>query len=279
MIFYFNGDSFVSGVELADHLLPNHPGYIKFDDQIKKNEAKKWIKKTYDSSHEYGKLRHLKYKEIADTEFESCFPNILSKKYGINIINRALGGSSNDRIIRTTLNDLIKLLEHKEEVTAIIGTTSINRFEIPNYEDSWYADYHGEIKVWNCISGHYHMDNRELAQPLIEYHIKYEKNYHQLVRFYKEVILLQSFCQSNNIKLYWLETLENISKIQVENNYKNIEDLINFKKQANFKYTFSMYEIVEKNKHEEVLCPSGHYSPLIHNLIADEIYNFIKEGN
>ena len=78
MIVYCNGDSFVAGVELADYMLPEYPGCVPFHhDQETSDRNLKWIRKTYDMSHEFGLIRKKKKYSLAIEEKNRAWPNKL----------------------------------------------------------------------------------------------------------------------------------------------------------------------------------------------------------
>lgn len=273
MLIYCNGDSFVAGVELADDLLPDYPGLSDFGNPSEK--AREWIANTYNPKHHYSKIREERCKELIQVEYSRAFPNKLHEILNVPVVNHGLGGSSMDRIVRTTITSLIELKKTHDNIIAIIGDTDCNRSEVPNYESFDYEDAVGFAKYWQCLSSNYHMSNREPLEPLIEYKLRYEKNYHSLVNYYKNVIMLQDFCANNNITLYWLESYGR-GEIVPESQYDNDTCLTNLKEYAGFKYTIRMSESAEKI-YNNVLCPSGHYGENVHTDVANILATIIKE--
>lgn len=279
MLIYANGDSFVAGVELGDDILVDYPGCSKPNDSSKLKNSKEWIAKTYNPEHHYFQNRQEKFQEVNRLEFERAFPSILSKKYNLKTVNHALGGSSMDRIVRSSMADLINLSQTHDNIVAIIGTTCPSRFEVPNWQENLYNDFHGHPKVWSCISSTYYMSDREPAEPLIDYQIRYEKDYHMAVKFLKNIITLQDFCTVNKIKLYWLSTNSDFSSFNIEPKYSDFYDLRYIQKYADYKPKFSMYNLSnsEELRNKEIICPSGHYGTLLHEHLADLIYSTIRE--
>lgn len=273
MLIYCNGDSFVAGVELGDDILPDYPGLSDFR---KPSEiAKQWIANTYTPNHPYSKERERRTKELIELEYNRAFPNKLQQSLNIPVVNHSMGGSSMDRIVRTSITSLIELKNKHDNIIAIIGDTDCNRSEAPNFEFIDYHDVVGFPRHWVCMSSNYHMSDRKPLEPLIDYKLRYEKNYHSLVGYYKNVILLQDFCHKNNITLYWVQSFDR-GNIVPESEYENDSCLNNLKEYANFKYTVRMPEVA-KNIYHNVQCPSGHYGENVHNGVAEEFTNIIKE--
>jgi hypothetical protein len=294
MIIYANGDSFVAGVELGDDIFPGYPGKLSLphDDSPDSNHflAKQWILNTYNQSHELGKKRLKLLNEILSLEYSRAFPKKLSQilKYDTVpyfnrnfsefkppfVINRALGGSSMDRIVRTSIADLIEIRKHHtSKIIAIIGTTDISRSEIPSWSPHR-ENLQGDPGVWVCLHNHGTLPKTvPYIRDLINFKLAYQLDYHSLVNFYKNVVLLQDFCKLNNIVLMWVETYRNNLISDTNNNLYT--DLQNFKDYAALEYSTSMNEIADEINHN-VLCPSGHFSEIVHEAVAIKLANLIR---
>lgn len=278
---YFNGDSFVAGVELGDDELPEYPGTLPWPWGSPQHEkAKAWIAKTYDIKHPWYLVRMETVKDTIKKEYDRAFPSLIGKKLNVPIINHALGGASMDRIVRTTIADLIRLKKEHKTVIAIIGTTHMSRSEVPNSDFSASVDLHGSPKNWTCISLSYRLPyHNSKIDPLLDYKLEYEKNYHMLVNFYKNVILLQDFCRANDIKLMWISTYNNIiNDFNLESVYRVNDDLTDFIEYSKFEYTLDMAIVAQEIK-VGVLCPSGHFSEKVHQRVADDLCGVLGEHN
>lgn len=275
MLIYCNGDSFVQGVELGDTIIPEHPTFKHFTDNL--DEAKKWLAKTYDHNHDYGKIRELNSTQIIKLEYERAFPHKLGKLLNVPVINHGMGGSSLDRIVRTTITDLISLKKDHDNIIAIIGDTHYSRSELANFEYIDSLDIAGFNRYWVCLSTTYHMSGREPLEPILDYKIRYEKNYHMLVNYYKNIIMLQDFCKSNDITLHWVSCHDDISRnSKPEPEYENDICLNNFIEYADLDFIVRMEEVAER-LHYDVYCPGGHFSEKVHEEVASIIANIIKE--
>lgn len=278
---YCNGDSFVAGVELADHILPEYPGLTDWvettNKDVKHNQRNvDWITKTYDDNHPLSSIRKERSKDLIRIEYERAFPNKLQEILNIPVINRALGGASMDRIVRTTISDLIELKKTHDSIIAVIGTTYIGRSEIATFNEE--HDLFGDICPWICITTNYkmHYKNRDL-DCLLKYKTLHDSDYHHFVNFFKNIILLQDFCKSNNIKLHWISTYNNMVDYNkpIDSKYHFIKDLINLSEYANLKYTIDMRQIACNIK-KEVLCPSGHYAEIVHEKTAELLIPILR---
>lgn len=265
MIVYCNGDSFVAGTELGDHLLPGHPGYLPFDAapqlRAKNNE---WITNTYDSSHPLNVFRKSLRHQIEIEEKARAWPSKLHELLKCDTINAAVGGASMDRIARTTITDLISLKKDHDNIVAVIGTTGSDRYEVPYMVDSPWAD----------IIPHYSV--HQGTEDIVNYNIRHKTDYHSCVNFYKNIILIKDFCTSNNIQLVWLATMHSV-ELPVEKEYKHAIDFLNLKEYANLNYDIDMNRIAADCGLPHVHAPSYHFTEEIHDLVAKQLLTIIKK--
>jgi len=66
----------------------------------------------------------------ADVDNISVYGQVLAKTFNVNYINKAIPGSSNDRIFRTTIEDCLKLKSYNQNFFALIGLSFITREEV-----------------------------------------------------------------------------------------------------------------------------------------------------
>ena len=289
MIIYCNGDSFTSGVDLADYLIPGYPGgipmsgsWVSGQQTPDVREAVNWHKNTYDNSHQLGKSRQTKMGAIRYEEFNRAWPNKLHKLSGYPVTNNAQSGSSMDRIARTTVSDLISLKEEHANIISIIGLTGIDRSELPGYRRS---ELH---RNWVDIIHHRPGLHPDLA-PIFDYKLKYETDYHCYINFYKNVILIKNFCSVNNIRLYFVLPLPLPPKFW-QSGYKphpldvdakfsvtDIESIKNLENYANLVPDIYMTDIANSCGQPEVYAPGGHFAESIHEIVADKLFNIIKQ--
>ena len=323
MIIYCNGDSFTSGVDLADYLIPGYPGGTPISPRETGQQTpsieicKNWHKNTYDNSHQLGKLRQTKMREIRNEEFNRAWPNKLHNLSGYPVINNAQSGSSMDRIARTTVSDLISLKEEHANIISIIGLTGIDRSELPSIHKSKY-------KMWVDII-HHRPNLYPEYKDIIDFKLQYETDYHCYTNFYKNIILVKNFCSVNNIRLYfvlpiplppkywrnqsvssnpdeklknwisptedsfkaaasgadWNKTLTNQSDKNAWSisgfSYIDIKNIKNLENYANLVPDIYMTDIANSCGQPEVYAPGGHFAESIHEIVADKLFNIIKQ--
>lgn len=260
MIIYCNGDSFVAGHDLGDDMLNGFPGYSPFQHNFIQHN---WYMSSFNKNIRFGDG----YEKVLKLEKERAFPGLLSSEYEYNVVNDAFPGASMDRIARTTISTLIQLKKKNTDLIAIIGTTDISRTEIP-----------GTDSIWTSISPTINSINNTI-DSLLRFKIEYEKDYHCLVNFYKNAILIQDFCTVNNIKLFWVHTMGGvITEIKTEHSYQAEADLESFKDYLKLEYILNMEIIAKEGKYQDALGPGGHYSPTMHKIFAKEINKIIKNN-
>ena len=295
MIIYCNGDSFTSGVDLADYLIPGYPGGTPTSPwalgQVPSvvELVREWHKNTYDNSHQLGKSRQTKMGAIRYEEFNRAWPNKLHKLSGYPVTNNAQSGSSMDRIARTTVSDLISLKEEHANIISIIGLTGIDRSELPTSGRTSGRPWTGSsFSSWVDIIHHRPNLNPDFA-PIFDFKLKYETDYHCYTNFYKNVILIKNFCSVNNIRLYFVLPLPLPPKfwqsdykphpldVDAKFSYIDIKNLKNLENYANLVPAINMTDIATSCKLPEVYAPGGHFVESIHEIVADKLFNIIKQ--
>jgi hypothetical protein len=283
MLLYFNGDSFAAGVELADDMLPGYPGRFTWpveygSDPIAKR-AKEWLDNSHDGAHPSNKIRMSIVHEMTQTELARAYPNLVHKITGLPVINKSQGGSSMDRIVRVTIADLIKLKKEDPDrkLVAFICTTYIERSEIPNNLPP-NLDMHGDPQDWASISTNFKQsDHDEMIEGIRKYKVLYEKPYHSMLNFYRNVVLLQDYCKLNDIDLYWISGGENIhteTDNRLEITFRN--DLVALMEYAKMQVVISMQDIVEHELRDQLsMCPGRHFAQPVHDRTAEKIVNIL----
>lgn len=175
MILYCNGDSFISGEELGEYTFPNFPGNFPDISYMNSKIVIPW-------NEFISNLSIDKRLELAAAGRDLAFPNKIKKELNIDVINAAQAGSSMDRIIRSSITDLLNLRKTDNNITAIIGTTQMGRWEIPCNNNN-FAD-------WASLSVRYEPPNTpEIFKLLVKYQVMNDTDYHQLIRFLRMLYL------------------------------------------------------------------------------------------
>lgn len=250
LFLYANGDSFVQGVELGNFLKTDFPGYYDF-----KQERPDYIHKWFLEDQQKSKsISNELLKQISTEEYTRNFVAKIQQKLNCKFLNSAFGGSSNDRIARVTIKDLIEIKKQHKNVVAIIGTADPSRLELPN-------DF-GSL-LWKP---YFLSSTDNINNEISKYFLLNLSRYHRMLMFYKNVILLQDFCKVNSIKILWVAGNGNIIEDNVVDR-TNIEDYNNFKEYSNFSYAIEMPKIA-KEINNSVMCPGYHFSEKVHDAAA-----------
>jgi hypothetical protein len=288
MLLYYNGDSFAAGVELADEILPDYPGCHPLSLESETSDIRKrrreWVGNSKKPTHQLNKLKMSMINEIRKLELERAYPNLVHNMTGIPYINKSLGGSSMDRIVRVTIADLIKLKKDDPDrkLVAFICTTYMERSEMPNNLPPE-IDMHGEPMDWASVSFNFRQyDHDQIIENIKRYKALFETTYHSMVNFYKNVILIQDYCKLNDVDLYWITARENIRREvdRRDEQYKDRTDLIALMDYANIEPAINMMDIANNELDgQDVLCPGGHFSQIVHDRTAEKIVDIIKGKN
>lgn len=269
VLIYCNGDSYVNGYELGDTLLESHPGFIDYHPNQEKisKDAQEWYRNTYDSNHIYGKDRESKKKQIEKLERELVFSNLIKEKTNYDVINASFEilGNSQGNITRRSITDLYNLRPKYKKIFAIIATTSPNRLDLPDERGEWN----------NLMLGNRPPVTDDYTSNLVglfDFYIRYGTDYHLLMNFYKNIILLKSFCKEYDIKLLLTTgcSLPNIT------GYEDKDDLEAFRKIANLSHDINLNEVA-KLMHNNVWCPGYHVAPAVHEKASDMFIELISK--
>ncbi len=266
MFLYTNGDSFTAGSELADDIIPGWPGYRSncSPDDPTFQRTQQWM---------YKVRRKKQFEEIvtlADaTGRKFAWPQQLAGMLNCRHYNNAEGGSSFDRICRTTISDLIRLKKERRNITAIISITDVFRSEVPDarHPDLWETF---DVKtIPDRDTPHY-----EIYHQLAKFKVLHETLFYRLWSFYWNALQVKNFCTLNNIKLFWLEVFpDGFYPHAEERTHPMLEPLI---QEVDLNFLLSMSTIAMDSKEEYKYCPGGHFRKEIHTEIATELFTKLK---
>jgi hypothetical protein len=191
-----------------------------------------------------------------------AWPYQLAKLINANVINLGAPAASNDKILRTTLDNLFR--ENNLDLV-VIGWTSPGRLE--------FSDELGTFDIWPGYSGSsFKNSNLDWRDELLSYISKYHNSSFLHLRFLQQVILLQKYLESMNIKYVMVNVLQNeyYKKIQfdgIQDYYKQI-NTTNF---LNFNHA-GMVEWAYGCK----LGPRGHFLEDGHKIVANKLNEHIR---
>ena len=180
-----------------------------------------------------------------------------------------MGGSSMDRICRTTICDLINLKNKHKNIVAVISTTDIFRSEIadPNHPELWEPFDAKTIPDKDT-------PNYEIYKSLIKYKVMHETLFYKLWNFYWNILQVKNFCAINNIKLFWLEVFPECSYPDAEARQHPM--LASMIKEVDLSFLMTMSIVAQTYPNPEKYCAGGHFRKEIHEIFARHLYKRLK---
>lgn len=160
------------------------------------------------------------YCATSDRGFESCFidPKDSTEKVfsdyiqdtfpNLTVVNSAIAGSNNDRIFRSTIEEIYNLKKQNKRVLLIVGFSYCSRQEVV---------YKGNKKsLLDTISDHMHRDFLEVTHPLTtldrvvhednnEYYqtlLDNQDRTQQVLEFCTKLLMFTGWCKSNDIEYF-----------------------------------------------------------------------------
>jgi hypothetical protein len=228
---YVTGDSWVHGSELIDPTRPD-------------------ITNHFDKVHEDYRIKYFWPKQLAD-------------KYRLPVVDGSYPGASNDRILRTTVQDIALLRKQGRNPFVIVCWSQLHRFELPQQNEIW------RPFVSPSESG--------LPKCVLDLWKDWSTDRSDLIKWLQQLILFDAFLKQNNIT-YFGTTVFKESYWQLEKYIKTADfeaysyQLSNVVDLTKHMYNFSLEGILLQ-KSDILYGPGGH--PLLkgHTVIA----NYIKE--
>lgn len=181
-LLYTNGDSWTYGSELLDPAYKNNDAYHP---------------------------THVKYRQ------DHHWPNILAQKLGVNYIDSSFPGASNDRILRTSMLDLSRLVSQGRRPIAVIAWTQLHRFELAEPGGSW-----------RSFVGPADTSNPKLIGEIWS---KWSSDYGDVVRWMVQLISFHSFCKLLDVPVLGLTVFS--SSYRLFEDYMSIKELDGYKTQ------------------------------------------------
>lgn len=253
MLIYANGDSFTAGDELTLDKLPDYPGNLssRIIDNPKYN---RWLEELRESNPSL--VQH-----VISMQDTRAYPAELGKLLKCGVINKAIGGSSNDRIVRTSIHDLLLLKKIEPDIVALIGFSAPGcREELPMPGDEWI-----QVQLINSFN------ITDLLQGYQTYKLTVESDYHKYSFLYRNIIQMQNFCKTLNIPVIFVS-----SGYSFEANYKLLdkhEDLKLYYEHI----TATTYSLLNAAiKIDKPYSIFGHYSKDVHVEAANQLLDLVK---
>lgn len=125
----------------------------------------------------------------AEQRIKKSFPGLIADSLGIPIVNSAIPGGSNHRTLRSSVEDLSRLLMEGKKPFALITWTFPHRFELYSRKEDKWVDFNdteaeGDMSIGNTIWSKFSTDRSDLLTMLTQ------------------VVLMESFLVKNNIPYF-----------------------------------------------------------------------------
>ncbi len=129
------------------------------------------------------------------------YPVLIGQHFGWQVLDRALAGNCNSKIIRCTMRDCVRLLDRNEDIVALIQLTHIERWEYPGdphgpnkWQYGWCEDLFETIKP--CDENNWPQEIKNFAKQMFLSQ-RYNALYSQL---FGNLLGLIGFFRYNKIK-------------------------------------------------------------------------------
>jgi hypothetical protein len=216
------------------------------------------------------RMERLKLKDTEwDIGFDERWSKLLSDKLGLEEINEARHGGSNDRIIRMTIEWCNNNQDKINDTLFIIGWTSFNRFEF------WDNFLNRFVQVSNGEPTHNDRDDKRLQEYVNQYWKERHNDLETKDNFLRGIILLQSFFKSNNLSYLFLDAIGSQLDIIRKHKYNTFIDKKywwNYSKEINsfphLASTLNSYGIDYEDG-------SGHPGIEAHKELSEQLYEIL----
>lgn len=191
-----------------------------------------------------------------------AWPQVLANKLGaIELINLGQPSASNDKIVRKTMDYFT--VDSADLV--VIGWSNIGRSE--------HADEYGYYDVWPGYQGNlFKQDGSSWRNDLVDYVSRYHNSDAIHKKFIQQIILLQSYFKVRGIRYIMLNIVQNeYYKKKLFNGHRQCfeqvdkETFIGFNESGMMEWTYGCPQ-----------GPNGHFLEQGHQIVADRIYEHIR---
>lgn len=262
-IIFCNGDSFMAGDELAmSEFYPEFSALRSCNDFTipSDKQQEKWREHTIADLPKF-----FQYREKCKTY---AYPNIIASELNIPVINKAVGGQSNQAITSITYEYLEeKLLKeyNPAEILVVCHLTSFHRIKVPNYQDT-NTDDSSTTVLLTYKQPKYDEVRKFFLEHASDRYLLADTAMHifGLIKYLEargiDYILTDSSLYRRNVEAYkFTHSKEQIDLLPIPDPDYFMDHYINF--QAN----------------ELCMCQLGHYSKVIHDRFGKFLASKIKE--
>lgn len=311
-LIYIGGDSFMEGDEIADSFLEGFPGWQDLETYVTNDvievppDIQEWTLATWDHETKNGWIKAQVSNKRRDVNLCLSVSGELRSRLECDVYSNARAGASMDGIARRTVADLSGFSRGYDRIIAFIGITDVARRSIPSVEDFNYSQnrFHTDIIPWTNIN-----DNEYIAsmQKFLRENSYY---YHDIMNFLLNAVAIKNHCDALGIELHWINPQTNLEWYNwvITKGYKDphflvsehseewtewqksnprwskwaemsdCQDYINLRDYLNFDKTLSLWELAYDVR-DKVYAPAGHYSPNVHEEMANRFMPYILDGN
>lgn len=204
-----------------------------------------------------------------DSPGKGAWPEVLGELINQPIINKGRLASGNTRIVKRAVDAVLSKAE-----CIIICWTSIDRQEFID-KAGIYDVWPGRDPRW-WLTNKSHTNHRlELVKYLTNYQSDFKSQLYAYKNWLRQIILIQSLCKANNVNCVMLiafGAFENFSYFAKE---KSVQELLNAIDLSMFVKNTLAESTVEWT-HKTQKMPMGHPGPEGHQIIANQIYEHIR---
>lgn len=207
--------------------------------------------------------------DLAAIEYrlKHCYPNVVKEALGIDtLVNRAKCGGSNDRILRTTIADILELRAKypDERIFALIGWSGFERREFYYDRNEEYLSLIPAVPLTfdNTIKRFHRIWARDFTHDI-----------ESTDRFLTQAISLQSFFESNGINFAMNFCVGSPDQYPAHHFDKA--------RMGHLKNLYTPKEgcfIAHAKHHQFPLAPNGHPLEAAHRAWAECLIAFIRDG-
>lgn len=190
-----------------------------------------------------------------------AWPSVLGKKLGKEIVNKGRPASGNTRMVKRTID---AVMDNAEMI--IIGWSDCNRVE--------FGDEMGIYDIWagrDCRI--FQQNDASYRNTLVKYLTAYDIPEYYYANWLRQIILVQNLCKAKNIPCFMFVACG--AHEMHRQHYNKFFNLVN----AIDKTTFvdsNLFNSVGEWIWGTKLMPNGHPSEEGHKIIADKIYEHIR---
>lgn len=192
--------------------------------------------------------------ELSDRD--NAWPYLVANRINATVDNKGVPAGGNTQIIRNVVSSTMT------PDLVLVGLTSPGRVE--------FADEEGVFDIWPGYNGRWvqHPQRHQLTQYLDKHH----SDWYLYQQYLINVILLQSFLKSNNIKYLMMVTMGNEF-------YKNkfSKEFVSLRNQVDSTYFVDPGNGMAEWTHGMPKGPNRHFLDEGHRAVADKVVAKIKE--